>query len=140
MKTNVYLKYEEQNQLVNNFELDCDFDTTIHSFTKIDEEKNEETKLSDVQRCEYDALTTDDERINYLNSNNLWYVNVILTFDHHDQYYLYYILKRTENDNDYLLNIFSAMDNTDDVKHLVKISLCHQYSGPDDLPDFILHP
>ena len=87
----------------------------------------------------FDALRSDADRILYLSENSKWLVNVILTFDCYDQGMYYYVVDRSSDDINYLHNIFNAMHGKDDVEHLEKISVCHQYSGMEDLPDFVLN-
>ena len=93
---------------------------------------------STTNDCEFDMLTSVDEKIAYLNSNNKWLIDVILTFNHREQDYFFHVVDRTDNDTDYLHNIFYAMDKIVDFENLVKISVCHNYSGLTDLPEFIL--
>ena len=90
---------------------------------------------STTNDCDFDMLTSVDEKIAYLNSNNKWLIDVILTFNHREQDYFFYVVNRTDNDTDYLHNIFYVMDKIVDFENLVKISVCHNYI---DLPDFIL--
>ena len=87
----------------------------------------------------FDALRSDAARVLYLSENNKWLINVILTFDCYDQGIYYYVIDRSNDEINYLHSIFNAMHGKDDVEHLVKISVCHQYSGMEDLPDFVLN-
>jgi hypothetical protein len=49
MKSKVYLKYEEQKELVEKYQLQTDFDTTIHYFTKI--ENNDSIIILSLKKC-----------------------------------------------------------------------------------------
>ena len=49
MKTKVYLKYEEQKELVDKFGLDCEFDTALHCFTKI--ENDDSIVILSLKKC-----------------------------------------------------------------------------------------
>ncbi len=92
-------------------------------------------KMSTTNDCEFDMLTSDDEKIAYLNSNNKWLIDVILTFNHREQDYFFYVVDRTDNDTDYLHNILYVIDNLVDLQNMVKISVSHNYI---DLPEFIV--
>jgi hypothetical protein len=50
MKSKVYLKYEEQKELVEKYQLQTDFDTMIHYFTKIENDDSSIIILS-LKKC-----------------------------------------------------------------------------------------
>jgi hypothetical protein len=93
--------------------------------------------MSEMHRKKIKKLKTDKKIYEYLQKENLWSINVILTYKIQEQEIFDIVIPKIPGDKEFMTYIFSILDYVEDIEDLIKISTCMNYVLYEEYPEFL---